>query len=312
MISAVANWFGFGESTSASSSPTLSSSSSSSSPSSTSSSTSSASSIVSKLMAPFKGTTLLVPPSSSHSAFSQCQSLFETIAKENKNATIAADVSKLSIKSEQCDCIISVMDAESVKLDVLSRFMDMLSSGGCAALLIPSKSADANVSKQLMYCGFVDMTSVNTLMGSIECVAYSARKPPWQLGSSATLKSASTILASSSAISSSSTSSKVSISSQDLADPELVTKKDDTKTEEKPKVCASRRPCKNCSCGRAARQNVQQAKDTAAKSDTKTAELKTTVSACGNCGLGDDFRCASCPYKGLPKFKPGEVVKLQL
>jgi len=71
----------------------------------------------------------------------------------------------------------------------------------------------------------------------------------------------------------------------------------------KPKACA------NCSCGRAELE-AQEASGTIDLA--KNIEKGKVESSCGNCYLGDAFRCASCPYKGLPAFKPGDKVKLDL
>lgn len=67
--------------------------------------------------------------------------------------------------------------------------------------------------------------------------------------------------------------------------------------------------CANCSCGRA---EAEAAGKQAAKPKLTTAMLEHAGegSSCGNCSLGDAFRCAGCPYRGLPAFKPGEKIEL--
>ncbi|KAF2496586.1 Fe-S cluster assembly protein dre2 [Lophium mytilinum] len=90
-----------------------------------------------------------------------------------------------------------------------------------------------------------------------------------------------------------------------------------------PKAGKRRRACKDCTCGM---KEKLEAEDAAKRADADKAlqtmklgaddldevdfTVQGKVGSCGNCALGDAFRCDGCPYIGLPAFKPGEEVRL--
>lgn len=87
----------------------------------------------------------------------------------------------------------------------------------------------------------------------------------------------------------------------DLLKPEDLQKPDATQYDCGTDAAGVRKACKNCSCGLAEELESEQ-----------EVTKKTPESSCGNCYLGDAFRCAACPYLGKPAFKPGEKVMLDL
>ncbi|KAI5190656.1 anamorsin [Nematocida minor] len=75
-----------------------------------------------------------------------------------------------------------------------------------------------------------------------------------------------------------------------VSDDELLGDEDVAKII-KPIRKSSNRTCANCTCGKKDLSKIEGGK------------IKEEVeSNCGNCNLGDAFRCAGCPYTGLPPF----------
>ncbi|KAJ7068019.1 cytokine-induced anti-apoptosis inhibitor 1, Fe-S biogenesis-domain-containing protein [Mycena amicta] len=90
-----------------------------------------------------------------------------------------------------------------------------------------------------------------------------------------------------------------------------------------------KKACKNCSCGlreleeaelRASKvvvldgavdgEAVEVSQEERQRLVNAASAAPKATSSCGSCFLGDAFRCASCPYLGLPAFKPGEKVEI--
>ena len=61
-----------------------------------------------------------------------------------------------------------------------------------------------------------------------------------------------------------------------------------------------KKACANCTCGRAEGKMSKLTKDM----------VENPQSGCGSCSLGDAFRCAGCPYRGLPAFEIGKKIEL--
>ncbi|XP_031563050.1 anamorsin homolog [Actinia tenebrosa] len=178
-------------------------------------------------------------------------------------------------------------------------------TGSSNGLRLPEK-----IMSSLKLSGFVDVSEAQRVKDTSSVVKVTCQKPNFEVGASSQL----TLSFASKPAQPKADDSVAKIwalSTQDIDDEDVEILDSDTLLDEddlkKPdpeslKSCGptsgKKKACKNCTCGLADQESDQ------------PAPKKTVTSSCGSCYLGDAFRCASCPYLGMPAFKPGEKIAL--
>ncbi|XP_020214084.1 anamorsin homolog [Cajanus cajan] len=212
--------------------------------------------------------------------------------------TSATLLSKLPVDSSSVDFVILIWLSIDCPVDQLvQEILRVLKVGGTILIRKSSQSSVNSFDKiisdlenRLLLAGFSE-TQVLQSTGII------AKKPSWKIGSSFALKK----------VIKSSPKMQIDVDSDLIDEDSLLTEEDLKKPQLPPGDCeigSTRKACKNCTCGRAEEE------EKVLKLGLTAEQINNPQSACGNCGLGDAFRCSTCPYKGLPAFKLGEKVAL--
>ncbi|XP_071957882.1 anamorsin homolog [Antedon mediterranea] len=208
-------------------------------------------------------------------------------------------------------------------LDVLGEVMRILKPNGTILIREPTQSSDdatqigSTLIGTLKLSGFVGLSEASMFEnGSKNVVEIICKKPSFEMGSSVSLPLSFAKKSQGVKKVDSNVAKVWSFSSNDMMDDDLdlidsddLLQKDDlirpTAESLKAPECGPssgrKKACKNCSCGLA--------EELDGNSDGNS-KPRAATSACGSCYLGDAFRCASCPYLGMPAFKPGEKVSL--
>ncbi|KAL2919473.1 electron carrier [Polyrhizophydium stewartii] len=204
-----------------------------------------------------------------------------------------------------------------------------------ASVIASAPAADDAVRAWAAQCWGLDAAAADKtaaiLAGKLLLVTVRAAKPAYEVGAAAPLKFGRKKAATPAAAVPARPKPKASVwvvsanddddlaaaAEPELEDENMLLDEDDlVLPSTKASDCSTRRKaCKDCSCGRAeieALEDEAKANDLVAKITVVTPQktITTPASSCGNCYLGDAFRCSSCPYLGMPAFKPGEKVQL--
>ncbi|XP_042503864.1 anamorsin homolog [Macadamia integrifolia] len=216
--------------------------------------------------------------------------------------TQASSLKELPVQSSSLDIVISISSTlELLGNQLLEEMSRVLKPGGVILIQILQQPS-STLERKVLMAGFLEPLVLQlkpfVRQDNIQSLTIKAKKPSWNVGSSFSINKKTQSLP------------KVQINDDlDLIDEDSLLTEEDLKKPQLPpvgdcEVGSTRKACKNCTCGRAeAEQKVE-------KLGLTAEQLNNPQSACGNCGLGDAFRCSTCPYKGLPAFKLGDKVSL--
>ena len=207
-----------------------------------------------------------------------------------------------SYDASSFDLVVSVGSSSS---KALATFMKLLRPKGSLLALETSSSTAAGVKSEMKLNGFLNVADEAV---ESDAVLLAGDKANFELGAASKLN-----------IGAQKKKALWKFDEDDLKDPanddlintdELLDEVDLKKPTPLDKfdcgtsASGKKKACKNCSCG------LAQELDAAEADEKKSSAPPAAKSSCGSCYLGDAFRCASCPYLGMPAFKPGEKVQL--
>eukprot|EP00252_Welwitschia_mirabilis_P007478 TRINITY_DN18878_c0_g1_i1.p1 TRINITY_DN18878_c0_g1~~TRINITY_DN18878_c0_g1_i1.p1 ORF type:complete len:313 (+),score=49.00 TRINITY_DN18878_c0_g1_i1:116-940(+) len=219
---------------------------------------------------------------------------------------------KLDVNAASLDVVILISKHSTFQSQQwLSEAIRVLRPGGVVVLINNDavshdlKEAQSLLERNLLLAGFIKSENLDISIDQLGATAVRAQKPTWETGSTFAInkkgleKSSNELL-----------KLQVQDDLDELIDEDSLLTEEDLKKPVLPlgDDCeigkSGRKACKNCTCGRAELEEKRE------KVGLTTDQLENPQSACGNCGLGDAFRCSTCPYKGLPPFKLGEKIAI--